>query len=64
MPRLLGPFIPIFGELAEMAYLWQQPHRIDGSALRDVIGKVPHTPLATAVAAALDQFGVPVARKT
>jgi hypothetical protein len=51
--RMFGPLIPIFGELSELAYLWQQPHRIDGRQLRATIGQVPHTPLAAAVAAAL-----------
>lgn len=56
--RLLGPLVPIFGELAELSYLWREPHRIDGRHLRAAIGTVPHTPLATAVAAALDDLGV------
>jgi nucleoside-diphosphate-sugar epimerase len=56
--RLLGPLVPIFGELAELAYLWQEPHRIDGRQLRAAIGEVPHTPFAAAVAAALEDLGV------
>lgn len=56
--RLLGPLVPIFGELAELAYLWQEPHRIDGRQLRAAIGDVPHTPLAAAVTAALDDLGL------
>lgn len=64
MLRLLGPFVPIFGELAEMAYLWQQPHRIDGTSLKTAIGTVPHTPFTTAVTAALDELGLLAARRT
>jgi nucleoside-diphosphate-sugar epimerase len=56
--RLLGPLIPIFGELAELRYLWQQPHRIDGRQLRAAIGEVPHTPLRKALVAALDDLGL------
>ena len=56
--RLFGPLIPIFGELAELAYLWREPHRIDGRRLRAAIGQVPHTPFDTAVAAALDDLGI------
>ena len=56
--RLLGPLVPIFGELAELAYLWQQPHRIDGRQLNAAIGTVPHTSLSSAVAAALDDLGL------
>jgi nucleoside-diphosphate-sugar epimerase len=51
--RMLSPFVPIFGELSEMAYLWRVPHRIDGAGLEAVIGAVPHTPLDAAVAASL-----------
>lgn len=59
MLRLLGPFVPIFRELAEMAYLWREPHRIDEGSLRATIGAVPHTPFNTAVATALDELHPP-----
>ena len=49
----LRPFVPLSRELSEMAYLWQQPHRIDGAKLTAAIGEVPHTPLDIAVARAL-----------
>jgi nucleoside-diphosphate-sugar epimerase len=43
--------------LHEMAYLWPRPHRLDGQALRDVIGNEPHTPLDQAIGDALQRLG-------
>src|SRR4029078_12331317 len=34
----LRPFIPLCRELSEMAYLWREPHLIDGSKLTAAIG--------------------------
>lgn len=51
--RGLSPVVPIFRELTEMAYLWNQPHRIDGAKLATVIGTIPATEFQTAVVAAL-----------
>ena len=56
--RLLSPVVPIFRELAEMSYLWTEPHRIDGGELQAAIGDVPQTPFETAVAAALHDLGL------
>jgi nucleoside-diphosphate-sugar epimerase len=53
----LRPFIPLSRELSEMAYLWNEPHRIDGAKLRAAIGEVPHTPLDIAVGRALRDLG-------
>jgi nucleoside-diphosphate-sugar epimerase len=53
----LRPFVPLSRELSEMAYLWQQSHRIDGAKLAAAIGDVPHTPLDIAVARALRDLG-------
>ncbi len=63
MLRLLAPVVPIFRELAEIAYLWNEPHRIDGQKLAAAIGAVPHTPFETAIAAALDDLGLIGPRK-
>ncbi|MEM6666375.1 MAG: NAD(P)H-binding protein [Pseudomonadota bacterium] len=49
----LGLFNPMLRELVEMQHLWDQPHRIDGTALEALIGPLPHTPLNEAVAAAI-----------
>jgi len=61
--RLLSPLVPIFRELSEMAYLWNEPHRIDGKKLIAAIGEVPRTPFDAAVAAALDDLGLISARR-
>src|SRR5262249_12371999 len=53
----LRPFVPLCRELSEVAYLWNEPHRIDGGRLRAAIGDIPHTPLDVAVARALQDLG-------
>ena len=50
----LSPFVAHWRELAEIAYLWRIPHRIDGAKLRQAIGDIPETPFPRAVAEALD----------
>ena len=44
-----------------MRYLWQRPHALDDSALRALIGAVPHTPLPQALRAALIDLKAPLA---
>ena len=53
----LRPFVPLCRELSEIAYLWNEPHRIDGGKLAAAIGDVPRTPLDVAVAHALHDLG-------
>jgi len=53
----LRPFVPLCRELSEIAYLWNEPHRIDGGNLSAAIGDVPRTPLDVAVARALHDLG-------
>lgn len=57
MMRTFGSIWKMGRELTEIGYLWQVPHQIDGSKLATAIGKVPHTPLDTAVARALRELG-------
>ncbi len=57
MMRTFGSIWKMGRELTEIGYLWQVPHRIDGSKLAAAIGEVPHTPLDTAVARALRELG-------
>ncbi len=45
--RTLGLVVPMYRELAEMAYLWDTPHALDDRALKRLLGDVPQTPLAT-----------------
>ncbi len=59
--RLMSPFVPMWRELLTMRYLWQRPHALDDSALRALIGDVPHTPLPQALHAALAQLEAPLA---
>jgi nucleoside-diphosphate-sugar epimerase len=56
--KALAPFVPISRELAEIAYLWNEPHRINGDKLRAAIGDVPHTPLDAAVARAIQKLAI------
>lgn len=50
MLRMLSPFNPLMREVLEMRYLWDTPHRVDGSALRAVLPDFTETPLAVAMA--------------
>jgi len=49
MIRLGGLIVPMWRELAEMAYLWTVPHAVDGTALERAVGPLPATPLAEAL---------------
>jgi nucleoside-diphosphate-sugar epimerase len=53
----LSPVVRVFGEMAEMRYLWREPLVLDDRKLRAFLGEVPHTPLDTAVAASLRALG-------
>ncbi|HET7157060.1 MAG TPA: oxidoreductase, partial [Hyphomicrobiaceae bacterium] len=57
MMRTFGSIWKMGRELTDIGYLWQVPHRIDGAKLAAAIGKVPHTPLDTAIARALRELG-------
>jgi nucleoside-diphosphate-sugar epimerase len=54
--RLVAPFVPTWREVLVMRYLWQRPHRLDGTALSDLVGPLHHTPLPHALAAALEEL--------
>jgi nucleoside-diphosphate-sugar epimerase len=53
----LRPIVPLCRELSEMAYLWNEPHRIDGGKLKAAIDDVPCTPLDLALTRALHDLG-------
>jgi nucleoside-diphosphate-sugar epimerase len=55
--RLAAPFVPLFRELAEMRYLWEQPLRLSNAHLLATIGTEPVTPLDEAVRATLVAMG-------
>jgi nucleoside-diphosphate-sugar epimerase len=53
-----GAFVvPLFAEMKEMRYLWQQPLRMRNTRLLSVLGREPHTPLDEAVRATLAGLG-------
>jgi nucleoside-diphosphate-sugar epimerase len=54
----LRPIVPLCRELSEIAYLWNEPHRIEGGKLKAAIGDIPRTPLDVAVARALEDLAV------
>lgn len=49
----LGLVHPMLRELSRISYLWTQPHQLDDSALRALLGELPNTPLAEALSASL-----------
>lgn len=53
MVRLLGLVVPLFREVAEMSYLWDVPHAIDGARLAALLPDFDSTSLDLAVADAL-----------
>jgi nucleoside-diphosphate-sugar epimerase len=55
--RLGGLLVPMWREIAEMAYLLRVPHALDGRALLDAVGPLPATPLPQALRATLLALG-------
>jgi nucleoside-diphosphate-sugar epimerase len=53
MLKLAGLVLPMWREIAEMTYLWQVPHALDGATLERTVGRLPTTPLDSALAASL-----------
>ena len=51
--KIASPVMPMWRELLTMRYLWNRPHALDDSALRGLIGEVPHTSLREALRDAL-----------
>ncbi len=56
--RLGAPFVASWRAIAEMRYLWQKPHQLDDTELRQLIGAPPHTPLLTALRASLEALAL------
>ena len=54
---LASPVVPLFRELREMRYLWEQPVRLRNARLLAVLGSEPHTALDSAVATTLRGLG-------
>jgi nucleoside-diphosphate-sugar epimerase len=55
--KLGGLMVPMWREIAEMSYLWQVPHALDGTALASALGPQPATPIDTALRDALLALG-------
>ena len=55
--RLASPVVPLFRELIEMKYLWDQPLRMGNARLLRALGEEPHTALDTAVRSTLIGLG-------
>ncbi len=51
--RGLALFVPVLREVIKMRYLWQRPHRLDGSKLKALLGQVPGRSLQQALAETL-----------
>lgn len=56
--RVGGWFIPSWGALAEMRYLWDTPHALANDKLCALIGSEPHTTLTQAAQTALKDLGL------
>ena len=50
---LAGLVSPMLRTMWTMRYLWQRPHALDGEALTQWLGQVPHTALEQALQQAL-----------
>lgn len=55
--RAGGWLVPMWREVAEMAYLWRVPHALDGHAMCAALGPLPGTPVDVAMRQALVALG-------
>jgi nucleoside-diphosphate-sugar epimerase len=62
--RIGGLVYPMWREIAEMAYLWERPHRLSTEKLEKLIGPLSMAPLDEAVSKALDDLDVRHPRTT
>ena len=60
--RLAAPLSPMLGAILEMRYLWERPHVLDDTKLRNLLGSVPHTPAPDALRQALADLGLTAGR--
>jgi len=56
--RAVGLVVPLWRELAKMAYLWRVPHALDGACLAARCPELSATPLDAALAASLAALGL------
>jgi len=57
LTNALAPIVPLFREMREMRYLWQQSVRLDNRKLVAVLGSEPRTDLHDAVRDTLESLG-------
>lgn len=57
LTAVLAPFVATLRELREMRYLWNETVRLDGTALKALLGEEPRTDLDTAVEKTLQGLG-------
>jgi len=58
MLPIAAPFVPVFRELREMRYLWEEPVQMGNDWLVAVLGEEPSTPIDDAVRATLADLRV------
>lgn len=56
--RLGGMVVPMWKEIAEMSYLWQVPHALDGTRLTRRLGELQLTPIHFAICQTLLDLGL------
>jgi nucleoside-diphosphate-sugar epimerase len=56
--RAMALVLPLWREILEMRYLWETPHRLDGSALARLLPGFRPTPLPLALRASLEELGL------
>ena len=61
--RAVGVVVPLWRELAKMAYLWRVPHALDGARLAARCPALAPTPLDAALLASLAALGLGAAAR-
>ena len=56
--RMMGIIVPMMKEVCEVAYLWDQPHRLDGVRLKALTRSVLNTTPQVAIKQAISQLGL------
>ncbi|MGB1311943.1 MAG: NAD(P)H-binding protein [Leucothrix sp.] len=55
--RIIGFVVPMLREVCEVAYLWDKPHRLDGTKLKDLVMPLQETPVEVAIKKSIEQLG-------
>lgn len=62
--RAGGLVVPMWREIAEMAYLWRVPHALNGRRLTQTVGPLTETPVDAAMTHALQALGLVASKRT